>query len=244
MRRACLLASATLAAAAAMTTLPALAGGCARDQAECYEKVKAPDVYATVARPVVVEPARTEVVTRPALVMDRLEKVEVKPAHTAVVHAPPVYGTIHRTVEVAPARAHVAWTPAVYATRHREVVVSPGRVRWERKVDASGRETLCKVKSPPVTRTVAEKVLVAPPRKSVHITPAVYRDEQRTVVMREAQTHAVHHPAVYAWQRRPVVVAPATRHVVTHPPVVALRHETRLVQRGGTYWRPVGHRHW
>lgn len=222
------------ALAAAVLAYPAAAGGCLHRSAECYEKVKAPDVYRTVAKPVVVAPGRTEVVSRPAVVVDRPERVELVPASASVVHTPAVYGTVHRTVEVAPARAHVAWTPAVYATRHRDVVVSPGIVRWERRIDAHSRETMCKVSTPAVTRTIAEKVLVAPPRRRVHVTPAVHRDVAQTIVVREAATRTVLHPAVYAWRSRPVVIAPATRQVIQHPPVIGYRHETQLVGAAAT----------
>lgn len=223
---------------------PALAGGCRHASAECYEKVKTPDVYATVARPVVVAPARQEVVVTPPIVIDRLEKVEIAPARYAVHHTPAVTAIVHRPVEVAPARAHVSWTPAVYATRHRDVVVSPGTVRWERKRDRHGRETMCKVRTSPVIRTVAEKVMIAPPRRAVHVSPAVYAHESRTVLVREARRHTVYQPALYAWHTQPMVAQPAYRHVVTRPPVIGVRHERVLVQRGGTHWQPVGDRRW
>ncbi len=197
-----------------------------------------------MARPVVLAPARHEVVVTPPVVIDRLEKVEIQPARFAVHHTPAVKAIVHRPVEVAPARAHVSWSPAVYATRHRHVVVSPGAVRWERKRDRHGRETLCKVRTVPIVRTVAEKVMVAPPRRTVHVTPAVYANETRTVRVREARHHTVYQPALYAWHTRPVVVRPTYRHVVTRPPVIGVRHEHVLVQRGGTHWQPVRDRHW
>lgn len=230
--------------AMALGANPALAGGCRHASAECYQKVKTPDVYATVARPVVLAPARHEVVVSPPVVVDRLEKVEIQPARFAVHHTPAVKALVHRPVEVAPARAHVSWSPAVYATRHRHVVVSPGAVRWERKRDRHGRETLCKVHTPAVTRTVAEKVMIAPPRRAVHVTPAVYANETRTVVVRQVSRHTVYQPALYAWHNRPVIARPAYRHIVTHPPVIGVRHEHVLVQRGGTQWQPVGYRRW
>ncbi|MDX2155719.1 MAG: hypothetical protein SFW09_04335 [Hyphomicrobiaceae bacterium] len=231
------------AALAAFAASPAMAGGCGR-HVECYEKVRSPGIYATVARPVVVVPARQEVVTTPAVVMDRPERVVVAAGRTTVVTTPAVYGTMHRSVEVAPARAHATWLPGVYATRHRTIVVAPGGIRWQRKVDRHGRETMCKVHVAPVTRSVAEKVLIEPPRRVVHVTPAVYAHQTRTVLVREAARHHIHRPTVYAWSSRPVVVAPPQRHVVTRPLVLGVRHEQVLVRRGGMHWQPVGHRHW
>ena len=167
----------------------ASAGGCGAG--ECYEKVHAPDVYQTVAHPVVVAPARTE-----------------------VVHTPAVYGSVARQVEVAPARAWHSVTPALYGTRQREVVVQPGGWRWQHTVDRHGRERLCKVYVAPVTSTVTEKVLLEPARRVTHVAPAVYREEHRTVVLKAAESHVVHHPAV-----------------------VGVRHRDVLVRRGGWHWQ-------
>ena len=228
----------------ALLPLAASAGGCA-GHAECYAKVQSPDVYETVARPVVVAPARTEYVHSPAVVGYRPEATVVRPGHVSVHHTPAVYGTIARQVEVAPARAYYSHTPAVYGTQHRDVVVQPGGWRWERKIDRHGRETMCKVAVPAVTRTIAERVLVSPGHRQLHVTPAVTRDVHRTVVVREAEAHKVYHPAIYGWAHRAIVVKPATTHAVTHPAVVQWQHRNVLVQRGGTHWQPVGHhRHW
>lgn len=157
---------------------------------ECYEKVRTPDVYATLARPVVVAPARSH-----------------------VVHSPEVLGTIARSVEVAPARAYTSYSAPVYGTVARDVVVAPGGYRWERRSGRSGREEMCKVYVPPVTRTVHEPVLVEPARRVVHVTPAVRREVHRTVVLQPAARHVVHTPAVVAYERQDV-----------------------LVQKGGTRW--------
>lgn len=161
----------------------ALAGGCGHHHSECYERVRTPDVYATVADPVLVRPAYSEVYRTPA-----------------------VYGTISRRVEVAPARAYHTYSAPVYATVARRVVVVPGGYRWERTVDRHGRERMCKVAVAPVTRVVHERALVEPGRRVTHVVPAVYRDVQRTVVMREAQSHRVYHPAVVGVRHRHVLV--------------------------------------
>ena len=183
--------------AAALAALPvavaasaAFAGGCGA-HGECYDRVRTPDVYATVARPVVVAPARTE-----------------------VYHSPAVYGTVARTVEVAPARAYSSTTPAVYGTVNKEIVVAPGGYRWQHTVDRSGRERLCKVATPAVTRTVKERVLLQPAQRVTHVTPAVHKDVHRTVVLKEAATHTVHRPALVGYQ-----------------------HQSVLVKRGGSHWQ-------
>jgi hypothetical protein len=173
--------AAAMVAALPLITTTALAGGCVHE--ECYAKVRAPDVYRTVLEPVVVRPARTEIVTTPA-----------------------VYGAIARQVEVVPARAWHSVAPAVYGTVEREVVVKPGGWRWQRSVDRHGRETMCKVYVAPETRTVTATVLVEPARRITHVTPAVYREEYRTVLLKPAETHRLYHPAVFTYRSRDVLV--------------------------------------
>ena len=178
--------AAALAALPLVISLPATAG-C---HGECYEKVRTPDVYQTVAKAYVVEPART-----------------------SVVHTPAVYGAVRQTVEVAPARAYHSYTAPVYGTVNREVVVGGGGYAWQRTVDAFGRERMCKVYVPPVTRTVSERVLVQPSERVTHVVPAVHKEVIRPVVVQPASTHRVHHPAVYGYNTYNV-----------------------LVQRGGYHW--------
>ena len=81
---------------------------------ECYEKVRTPDVYQTVERPVVVHPGYREVVRLPAVTAVRTERVEVSPARVLTHNVPAVYGTIMRREMVAPASvSYVATAPIV-----------------------------------------------------------------------------------------------------------------------------------
>lgn len=177
-------AAALAALPAILTASPATAGGCRHH--ECYEKVRRPEVYATVAKPYVVAPARAEVVRLPA-----------------------VYGSFARQVEVAPARAHYITTPAVYGVVNRDVVIQPAGFRWERRVNRHGREELCKVHMPAVTRTVSERVILQAPQRVLHYTPAIHRDVQRTIVLQEPARRTIHHPAVLDYAHHRVMVQPA-----------------------------------
>jgi hypothetical protein len=237
------LAGVLVALPAMMAPLEAKAGGHCRE-IECYEKVRTGPVYGTVATPVVIAPARTEYVRTPAIIGSRPEQVVVRPGWISTHQTPAVYATIPRTVEVAPARAYYTHSAPVYDTRRREVVVKAGGWRWERKVDAHGRVTMCKVATPAVTRVVTERVLVHPGHRQLHITPALTREVHRTVIVREAATHKVYHPGVYAWVNRPVVVVPPTVHAVTRPPVVRYEHRKVLVHSGRDVWRPVRRHSW
>lgn len=176
-----ILRSALFAVLPAVALATSATAGC--HHGECYEKVQAPDVYATVTRPVVVAPPRTE-----------------------VYHSPAVYGTVARQVEVAPARAWHSYTPAVYATVERDVVVAPGGYSWQRSVGWHGHERMCKVYHPAVTRRVSERVMVAPPERLTHVKPAVYATVHRPVMLQEARTHRVYRPAVVAYHRHDVLV--------------------------------------
>ncbi len=64
-----------LAAGVMLMATAASAGGYGCASAECYEKVRRPDVYATVERPVVVRPGYAEVVHVPPAVLDRVRRV-------------------------------------------------------------------------------------------------------------------------------------------------------------------------
>lgn len=174
---------AAFAAFAMLTANAALAGGCGHDRGECYERVRTPDVYATVAEPVVVRPAYSEIYRSPAIL-----------------------GTVSRRVEVAPARAYHTYSSPVYATMARRVIVAPGGYRWQRTVDRDGRERLCKVAVPAIVRTVHERVLIEPGRRVTHVVPALYRDVARTIVLRDARARRVQHPAIVGVRHRQALV--------------------------------------
>jgi hypothetical protein len=236
---------ATLVALAFQPTLsgPASAGGC-RDNAECYEKVKAPDVYATVARPVVVQPGYQQTVHTPAVVGARTQKIEVQPGAWSAHHKPAEYGSYTKSVMVQPARVSHTHVPARYATVHETVVVRAAGYRWERSVDRHGRETMCKVAVPAETRTVARQVQVSAAQTVAHTTPAVYKTVTQPVLLSPAKTVHAYTPPVHDYVSHPVVLRPAQTHVVNHPPVMGVAHSQVLVREGGSRWQPVSNRHW
>lgn len=94
-------------------SIPAIAGGhgCRGKAVACYEKVRLPDVYKTIERPVVVKPAREHVVRVPAVVGTRLEREIVAPGRVHAVPVAPVYGTLMRREMVAPGTVSYRSTP-------------------------------------------------------------------------------------------------------------------------------------
>jgi hypothetical protein len=238
-----------MAAALASATMPitiqtATAFGDCRGHAECYQKVKAPDTYATVARPVVLQPARSETVHVPAVVTERMQRVEVQPGSWTAHHRPAEYGSVAKTVMVQPARVSHSTIPARYETRHETVVVRPASFRWERTVDRHGRETMCKVAVSAETRTVARQVQVSPAHTVAHTVPAVYKTVTQAVLVSPAKTVHTYNPPVHSWVANPMVLRHASTKVVTHPAVTAVVHEQVKVKDGAVSWQPVARRHW
>lgn len=215
-------------------------GGCSGRALECYQKVQTPDVYATVARQVVVRPGYSKAVHTPAVMGTRAVRVEAAPGGWLAVHEPAVYGMAMRSVMVSPARTEFTTTAPVYKTVIEHVTVSPATVRWEHKRDHFGHEKMCKVLVPAVTRAVERQVLVSPGHRVAHHVPAAYGQVAERVMIQPARVHNVYEPPVHQWVEQSYVARPASTHVVNHPPVVATEHHKVLVQRGGIAWQPVG----
>lgn len=234
-----LLVAGAIAALPALSA-PALAGGCHAHSAECYERVRTPDVYATVKRPVVVEPGYQTVVSTPPVVGFRPHRVTTTPAHIEFHHKPASYGTYMKRVQVAPARTVWRSSAPLYKTVAETQVVSGGGWRWEKRADAHGRVKLCKVKVPAVTRTVHRRVLVSGGTRIATVVPAEYRWVSARLQLSPAKTVTRYHPAQHQWVNAPMTLKAAEHHVVNHPPVVAYEKQKVLVQRGGYGWQRTG----
>jgi hypothetical protein len=223
-------------------TAPAAAfdhkSGC--NSAECYEKVRQPDVYGTVQRPVMLEPGRTEVVHQGAAIQIRPQRVEVVPGMWHAQRSPALYGHYQKHVMVKPAHVSVSHTPATYTTVH-EQVSKGGHVRWERVRDAHGRERLCKVVIPGKMMTMARRVMVTPAHTSQTVVPAVYRPVTRSVLIQPAKTRHSFQPPVHQFVDNVNVIRPATVETYRHNPVWGTESETVLVKKGGYAWQPARH---
>ena len=154
-------------------SVPALAfdHGCGNRAIECYDKVRLPDVYATRARPVVVAPGFREVVSEPPVVIDEPRRVVVAPGRWHAEHVPALYSTYRQRVLVAPSRVSYSEIPAVTRTIRQAVVVYPGGEHWEHSRGLFGRERMCRVASPPVTREIEREVVVEPAHRVQYVSP-------------------------------------------------------------------------
>ncbi|MGW8206236.1 MAG: hypothetical protein ACWGMY_04660 [Hyphomicrobiaceae bacterium] len=70
-----------------------------------------------------------------------------------------------------------------------------------------------------------------------HVSPAVYKNVAKRVLVREARTRKIHSPAVTAIVHRKVLLKPAERHVVRRPAIIGTKHEPVRVREGGRTWR-------
>jgi hypothetical protein len=212
--------------------------GCS--SAECYEKVRQPDVYGDVQRPVLIEPGHSEVAHRPAAIQLRAQRIEVIPGSWHAAHSPALYGSTQKHVMVRKAQVSTSHTPAVYKTVH-EQVMSGGHVRWERVRDAHGRERLCKVVVPGKMMSMARRVMVQPAHTSQTVVPAVYRTVTRPVLVQAAKKHHTYQYPVYQWVHNANVIRPATTETFRHAPVYGTESEKVMVKKGGYAWQPVRH---
>lgn len=236
--------AAALAAAIAAAPGMALAGGYGCQTGECYERVKAPDVYANVSRPVVIEPGYTQVSHYPAAIMNRVRAVEVVPGSFSVSHQPALWGSYTRTVMVSPGQVVHSHVPATYKTIQVREIVRAAGVRWEYQRDSRGKLVKCKVETPAVTRTVTRTVLVSPARTVAHVKPARYAQVRMPMLVQPARLVQSYNPPAYRYINEPMVVRPATREVINHPPVIGFESRQVKVRSGGYTWAPVRHRHW
>lgn len=150
--------------------------------AECYDKVRLPDVYRTVDRSVVVRPGYRHVVETEPVVVVRPERVMV-----------------------APGRVTYATTAPVTRTVMQEIVVRRAGYRWESTWGPYG-ERRCKVRVPAEVKLVPREVLVRPGRRVRVVTPPVYAVRERAIAVRPAQRYVVDHPPVIARERARVLV--------------------------------------
>lgn len=110
-----------------------------------------------------------------------------------------------------------------------------------------------KVVSPPVYGSVAEQVMVAPPRVIAHRTPAEFATVHRTVTISPEHTVARHAPAEYSTVAETVMVSPGGKRWVVRrdyhgreigcweytPPQYVTRHRTVVVRPASTIYQRV-----
>jgi hypothetical protein len=213
----------------------AFGDGCGDHAIECYDKVRLPDVYATRTRSVLLQPGYRIIVPTPPIVRNYAVPVVMRPGRWRTVVSAPVYGVRRQRVLVAPAHRTYEEIPAV-TRRVEQTVVARGGVHWQHRRGLFDRERLCKIATPPETRTVVREVVVSPARRISHVSPAVYENVAQPVLLRPATAARVYEPPVHGYINRSAVVRPASVMVFAHPPVVGITRENVLVRPGGYAW--------
>lgn len=176
-----------LAASAALLSLAAFStSASACTYGECYDKVRTPDVYRTVDRPVVVRRGYREVVETEPVVVVRPERVMVQPSRVEYVRTPPVTRTVFQ-----------------------EIVVRRGGYRWKTTYGPYG-ERRCKVRVPAEVKVVPREVVVAPGRRVRVRTPAVYAYQNRAIAVRPAKRFVRDVPPVVEYESSRVLVRRGT----------------------------------
>ena len=217
------------------TTSQTVAGGY---QAACYEHVRQPAVYQTIHEKVMVSPGGKHVEVIPAIYGTVERQVVVRPASESWRVIPAEYSWHKEKVLIEPARKVARVMPAVTKVVHRKVLVSHGGWGWEWQV-IKGRKVLCRVKRPPVYKSVAEKVVIHPERVVHEVVPARYGYEKRAVLVASARKEKLVIPAEYGFVTEQVVLRPAEKRVHHTPPVYKSVARQVLVQGEQAGWRPV-----
>lgn len=149
---------------------------------DCYDKVRLPDIYRTVDRPVIVRPGFREVVETEPVVVMRAERVMIAPRRVDYVMTPPVTRTVMQ-----------------------EIVVRRGGYRWKATYGPYG-ERRCKVPVPAEVKVVPREVVVGPGRRVRVVSPAMYAIRERAIAVRPAQRIVYDYPPVVARERARVLV--------------------------------------
>ncbi|UIJ73997.1 hypothetical protein [Aurantimonas sp. HBX-1] len=212
------------AAAGVLAASPSLAGG--RPTA-CYEPVRSPALYSTVAEDVLVRPASVVYDVVPARYGYATREVLVEPERVIAERIPAEYTTVARQVLLQPERVIRRAAPPVYRTVTETVLIEPARETWEWRV-IGGRRVYCRIVLPARygtrERTVVERgeswdevipaeygiehvqVMLAPERYVQHVIPARYETVREQVILEPEQTVAREIPAQYETRHRTVKV--------------------------------------
>jgi hypothetical protein len=215
------------------TASPAFAGGYG---AECYERYRVPATYGTVQEKVLIRPASHHVEIIPAIYGTQKRRVLLVPERVKHRVIPAEYAVVKEKVIIQPERVVARIIPAVTKTVYREVKVSHGGYAWEWRI-IKGKKVLCKVKTPPVYRTISETIVIHPKRVVHEAIPAVWGYEKRHVLVRPERTETYVIPAEYGYDTVQVVLQPKQKRVIALPAEYAWRERTVVVSEGHSGWK-------
>ena len=215
---------------------------------KCYAKCKAPDVYETEEKRVLVKEEATRLSVIPAKYSTQTEKVMVKEGGKTYKVIPATYKNVTEQVLVEPEKKIVKTIPAKYRTETERVMVSPARGEWVRKMkdpncfseNADDCFILCYEEVPAVYRTESKQVLVSEAQTVEEVIPAKYKTVTKRVVDEPARTVEVPIDPVYNNVTTSVKVADEKVNEEVIPAVYKTVSERKLVKKGGyTVWTEI-----
>ncbi len=229
------LSAAVAAASLAAMTTQTVAGGYAQS---CYEQVRSAPQYKTVYETVMVDRGSSYVEHVPAIYGTQKVRTVIRPEQVGYRHVPAEYSWTREHVLISPERTVARVVPGITKPVHRKVLVSDGGYTWEYQ-RINGRKVLCKVKRPPVYKTVTEYVTVSPERVVHERIPARYGVEKRRVLISPERKERYVIPAEYGWTHEKVLIRPAEKIVRQTPPRYDTVARQVMVSPGHSAWREV-----
>ncbi len=212
---------------------------------KCYARVVVPAKYSSVTEKVMVKPESVTIKTIPAKYNFVTEKVLVKEASEASYVVPATYKTVKEKVLVEDEKRILQTIPAAYKTVTKRIMVKPEGYEWKKgkgalqKVDHATGEILCYTKTPAVYKNVQERVIVREASVQEKIIPAKYGFVAKRVIDRPeaVKTRAI--PAVYKNVKVKKMVRDAQQKEITHPAVYKNVVKKELVSNSSTEWAPI-----
>ncbi|HEV7259880.1 MAG TPA: hypothetical protein VGN82_19005 [Bosea sp. (in: a-proteobacteria)] len=181
------LAASAFSAALLLAPTAAHADGC--QGTACYNLVKTPPTYATVA-----------------------ERKLVRKTQTRRRVVPARYATVTEKVLIQPARQIPHHVEGQYYSISDKVLIAPGGPRWEVTTDIYGRTSGCWIYDEPQYGFRQRLVESAPARIEYETIPAVYTQRERRVLVRPTRVVNETIRAGYKTRYRKVLVSPGSEH--------------------------------
>ena len=215
---------------------------------KCYAKCKAPDVYETFKRRVLVKEQSIKTIKIPAKYETRKERVMVQPGRVDYKTIPATYKTVQEKVMVTPERKVLKEIPAKYKKMTRKVLVAEATGKWVKKkkepncFSENPEDCLiaCYEKIPAQYATEEYEILESPARTVEEIIPAVYETVSKTVVAIPERTIETPIEPVYETVMKEVMTRQEQTMEIVIPAEYEDVEERRLVKGGGySVWAEI-----
>lgn len=215
---------------------------------KCYAKCKAPDVFETFTRKVLVEAAYTKRKAIPAIYENVEKKVMIADGGINYKTIPATYKTETEKEIIEPEQKIVNIIPAKYETRTRKILVKEETGEWVKKkkdpncFSDNPEDCLiaCYEKIPAVYKTETYDVMVSEEKTVEKIIPAKYKTITRQVVDVPEKIIEIPYDPIYKTVKEKVMVTPEKIEEEAVPAVYKEVTEKRLSKKGDyTVWTEI-----